>query len=438
MIELQCINNILSENNIDSYLEQGIDVEFFPNYRKEWNYILDHYKKYGKVPDEATFLANFTEFDLIEVLEPQKYLLENLREDYVFRNAATLFNESAELLKQNSFEGLRNILSKGEKLLVANSITEGTDINNIINKKLDDINAKKGMEGILGISTGLQELDDILGGWLPGEELVTIVGRVNQGKSWLLQKFLTSAHTQHKRVLLYSGEMSAMQVGYRHDTLALNYSNRQLTRGTISDVQLNNYEHDLVTRAKELEPFIVVTPKDLGGRYLTVSTLKALCKKYNPDIVGIDQLSLMDDERKGENRRLQLGNITMDLFRLSEELGIPILADAQANRNKAKTDEPENPDLADIGEADAIGQNSSKVISLVQTKLGLSLMVTKNRYGENNKKFIYSWDIDLGTFRFVSEEQDSKDTQLPFKNSTQRDDTELSIDKGFPEIADVF
>lgn len=433
MIELQCINNILAENNIDSYLEEGINADFFPNYTKEWNYILEHYKKYGKVPDQATFLANFTEFDLLDVLEPQKYLLENLREDYVFRNAADLFNESVELLKQNAFEGLRNILSKGEKLLVNNSITQGTDINNIVNQKIADINSKKGTEGILGISTGLKELDDILGGWLPGEELVTIVGRVNQGKSWLLQKFLTAAHSQGKRILLYSGEMSAMQVGYRHDTLALNYSNRQLTRGTISAVQFSNYENDLQERANSLQPFIVVTPKDLGGKYMTVSTLKALIKKYTPDIVGIDQLSLMDDERKGENRRLQLSNITMDLFHISEELGLPILADAQANRNKTNTEEPENPELADIGESDAIGQNSSRVISLVQTKLGLSLLVTKNRYGENNKKFIYSWDIDLGTFRFVSEEgQIKSEPELPFKNNS------TNIPTGIPDVTDVF
>ena len=432
MIELQCINNILAENNIETYLEEGINEDFFPNYIKEWNYIIDHYKKYGKVPDQATFLATFTEFDLIEVLEPPKYLLENLREDYVFRQSAQLFNESVELLKQNAFEGLRNILAKGEKLLVSNSITQGTDINNIVNKKLDDINSKKCVDGILGISTGLKELDDVLGGWLPGEEFVTIVGRVNQGKSWLLQKFLTAAHTQHKRVLLYSGEMSAMQVGYRHDTLAMNYSNRQLTRGTISDLEFINYENALQKRAEELEPFIVVTPKDLGGKYMTVSMLKALCKKYKPDIVGVDQLSLMDDERRGENRRLQLSNITMDLFRLSEEIGIPILADAQANRNKTSSEEPENPELADIGESDAIGQNSSRVISLVQTKLGLSLLITKNRYGENNKKFIYSWDIDLGTFRFVSEEGTNKDNELSFKNDRN------NIPQGIANPADVF
>ena len=123
----------------------------------------------------------------------------------------------------------------------------------------------------------------------------------------------------------------------------------------------------------------------------------------------------------------------MDLFRISEELGIPVLADAQANRNKTNTEEPENPELADIGESDAIGQNSSRVISLVQTKLGLSLLVTKNRYGENNKKFIYSWDIDIGTFRFVSEEgQINSEPELPFKNNS------TNIPTGIPYVTDVF
>ena len=58
--------------------------------------------------------------------------------------------------------------------------------------------------------------------------------------------------------------------------------------------------------------------------------------------------------------------------------------------------------------------------------------MTKNRYGENNKKFIYSWDIDLGTFRFVSEEGHQKDTELPLQNARN------SIPKGMANPTDVF
>ena len=115
----------------------------------------------------------------------------------------------------------------------------------------------------------------------------------------------------------------------------------------------------------------------------------------------------MTDYRHAREKRLQLANITMDLFNLSEEFGIPILADAQANRNRADAENPESPELTDLAESDAIGQNSSRVISLVQTKAGLKLKITKNRYGENNKSIYYVWDIDVGTFRHTEVDDDN-------------------------------
>ena len=99
--------------------------------------------------------------------------------------------------------------------------------------------------------------------------------------------------------------------------------------------------------------------------------------------------------------------------------------DAQANRNKADMDKPENPELADIGESDGIAQNSSRVISLVQTKAGLSLKITKNRYGENNKQLLYVWDIDNGIFSFVTEQLEDGaniEPQLPLKNKNKIND----------------
>lgn len=197
-------------------------------------------------------------------------------------------------------------------------------------------------------------------------------------------------------------------------------------RGTIADGDYKQYINDLETN-KELPPYIVVTPLDFGGKMLTVSKLRALIKEYKPDIVGIDQISLMEDERrgKGDQTRTQYTHIAQDLFNLSIEFSIPIVVDAQANRNKADMDKPENPELADIGESDGIAQNSSRVISLVQTKAGLSLKITKNRYGENNKQLLYVWDIDNGIFSFVTEQLEDGDTveaQLPLRNKNKIND----------------
>ena len=235
MVQLQALNDMLNNNNIDQYIAQGITKKYFSEYYDEFNFIVNHYNTYNKVPDWETFLAKFNDFEVVEVLEPVKYIIYNLKEEYLFDQGVKVFKEASTILEQNAFDGLNNIVAKAQKLLDNTVISEGTNINDMVEQKKKDLDHKRQMGGMLGISSGMQELDRILNGWLPGEELVTIVGRVNQGKSWLLQKFLTEANKQNKRVLHYSGEMGVLQVAYRNDTLGLNYSNSQLMRGTIAD-----------------------------------------------------------------------------------------------------------------------------------------------------------------------------------------------------------
>ena len=421
MIQLQALNDILNNNDLDDYISQGITKEYFNQFPTEFEFILNHYRSYNKVPDLATFLSRFNDFEVVEVIEPVKYLVYNLKEEYLYDNGVKVFQDSASILEKNAFDGLNAIITKAQLLLEGTTVSDGVNINKLTEQKKLDIEEKKKREGMLGIGSGMKEIDNILHGWLPGEELVCIVGRVNQGKSWLLQKFLTEANKQNKKVLHYSGEMGILQVSYRNDTLGMNYSNKQLMTGTIGDGDFHHYIQDL-KKNEELAEYRVVTPQDFGGKMMTVSMLRTLIKKYTPDIIGIDQISLMTDERreKGDPVRTQYTHIAQDLFNLSTEFHIPILVDAQANRNKSDVENPENPELADIGESDGIAQNSSRVISLVQTKAGLALKITKNRYGENNKKLLYVWDIDNGIFRYIEEEtpegSSTPSMELPIRN----------------------
>ena len=56
------------------------------------------------------------------------------------------------------------------------------------------------------IKTGFPELDEVIYGLEPGNELSTVAGRPNQGKTWILLKMLVEAWKQGKRVacLLYT------------------------------------------------------------------------------------------------------------------------------------------------------------------------------------------------------------------------------------------
>lgn len=402
MIQLQVLNRVLTDKSLSILNNNNINKDYFNQYAEEYEFITKHYREYGNVPDDETILAKFPDFELLNVGENEKYLIETIQEEYLYNQCVPILNKSAELLQGNSQEAVEYLLPRIRELLVNCTYTAGTNIMANTMERLEEVARRKESGGLLGISSGLPEMDEILGGWMPGEELVTIAGRPNMGKSWILLFFLAKAWEQGKKVLLYSGEMSALSVAFRTDTLLTNLSNIGMTRGTLDKNSTKIYEAEL-NRMQQFEvPFIVVTPKDLGGKRMTVPMLEGLIEKYNPDIIGIDQFSLMADYRSNRDPlRVQLTHIAEDLFNLSEKFGKPILADAQANRKSSDKDSPEAPELDEIGESDGIGQNSTRVITLVQAPSGLILSIKKNRYGMNNKNLSYCWDIDKGKFDYL-------------------------------------
>lgn len=418
MVELQIINKILTENSLGLTVSRGITSDYFTTYRAEYDFILGHNEKYGQVPDALTMGSQFKDFDFVQVNEADQYLLEKLAEQYTFKMVVPIVQKSADMLQTDSIEAVRYLKSKIEPLLNIGKFGLGKNIIKTAMERWDEYIKRKSVNGLLGITTGMPEMDEILHGWLPGEELVTIVGRTNEGKSWIMIYFLVMAWKAGKKVLLYSGEMSSLIVGFRFDTLHENFSNSGMMNGgeqlgTSTDSRSEgDYQTYIDGLAKMDVPFIVVTPKDFGGRRPTVQDLNMLIEKYKPDIVGVDQLSLMEDhrQRKGDPNRILLSHITEDLFLSSEKYGIPILADAQANRKAAQSTKKDQgaentPELDEIGEADAIGQNSSRVISIKQTSAGLKMAIKKNRYGINNREFLYFWDIDTGRFQFIHNSQ---------------------------------
>lgn len=416
MIQLQAINNILDTKNIEKYLIEDITEDYFGAYKDEFNFIYRHYRAYNTVPDWETFMGKFPDFDVVQVLEPINYIIYHLKEDYLFEKGFKVFQDSANILEQDAIKGLENVVKESEHLLRANKIKYGADIQDMADIFEQDIERKRTLnnEGIIGISSGFEELDEITHGWLPGNELVSIVGRINQGKSWLLQKFLAEANRQGKRVLMYSGEMSAKEVMYRHLTLKHNISNTQLITGDISESEQREIKQLLIN---DTTLFHIVTPKDLGGEQLTITKLKMLALQYKPDIIGIDQLSLMKDEKRkrGDGTKEQYAHISQDLFNLSTLLEIPILLAVQANRGRASEDKIENPELTNIAGSDDVGANSSRVISLATKDGEMTLKLIKNRYGKVGWEREFFINFDKGEFRNMT---------FRFRNNQIKHDTD--------------
>ena len=410
-MQLQILNKILSSKDISILVDNNITRDYFLGYESEYDFIVNHYHEYKQVPDVATVISKFEDFEVCDVGESDKYLVDTIREEYLYSKSVPIIKKAAELLKTDANEAARYL--QGEiGNLTPNYTTPYVDIIKDRNR-LELFKSKSENKDEWFITTGFEELDDIIGGWQSGEELGVIFARTGQGKSWVLVKMAQHAWRIGKQVGYVSPEMSADKIGYRFDTLNNNFSNAALVRGSAETVEIAEYEAYFDSMANYTNRFIVSTPLDFNKR-ITVSKLKVYATENKLDMLFIDGITYLSDERykKGDNKTTTLTNISEDLMQLSCELKIPVIVVVQSNREGSRDKESsDTPELENIRDSDGIAQNATKVISLRQKEQTLLMEIKKHRDGAVGGRLTYLWDIDKGKFEWFPDDNDTAPRQ---------------------------
>lgn len=408
MVSLQIISKILATQDTGILDNNLLTEEYFVGYEDEIRFIVNHNREYGSVPDKATFLSKFPDIELVEVSESDRYLVDSIREEYLYYKSVPVVQKIAELLKTDANAAAEYMLSATKELRPQYSISS-TDIIADSTDRFDQFVERKNNQDKWFFTSGFRELDDIIHGIQRGEELFVIVARTNQGKSWVLEKMCVHIWQSGFNVGYISPEMGATSIGYRFDTLYKNFSNRDLMWG--GDVKESEYKDYLDGLKSTKNRFIVATPNDFAKK-ITVSKLRNWVRQYDLNAIAIDGITYMTDERysRGDNKTTTLTNISEDLMSLSMELDIPILVVVQANRGAVNHDDSEGtPELETIRDSDGIAHNASKVLSIRQTKDNiLKMEIKKQRFGEVGGKLNYAWNIDTGDFMFVPSYDDAQ------------------------------
>lgn len=408
MVQLQVLNKVLSSSDNSIIEINNLTEEYFIEYKDEFEFIQNHIREYGNVPDKATFLANFPDFEVLDVTESDRYLIDKIREEYLYYKSVPVVQKIAELLKTDANAAAEYMVSQISNL-TPNYSSKSIDIVAQADERYRQFLERKEHQGEWFFTSGFPELDDIIHGIQRGEEFIVIFARVNQGKSWILGKMCTHVWQLGFNVGYISPEMSANSIGYRFDTLYKNFSNKGLMRGndSIKDSEYEKYINELKQKDNK---FIVATPIDFDKR-ITVSKLKNWVKEYKLDMIAVDGITYMTDERykRGDNKTTSLTNISEDLMSMSMELGIPVLVVVQANRSGTfEQGQSGTPELESIRDSDGIAYNASKSISIRQTGAGLEIGIKKNRFGAVGGKLIYNWSIDTGEFEFIPSYDDAE------------------------------
>ena len=224
-------------------------------------------------------------------------------------------------------------------------------------------NAYKNEEGIVGVPTGLRDIDDRLGG-LHKSDLVIIAGRPSMGKTALATNIAFNAaqkiqeEGKKSSVAFFSLEMSSEQLSTRILAEQSRIKSNDIRRGRISEEQFDKFIETSKNIA-ELPLYIDETP---AISIAAVSNRARRIKRlYGLDLVVIDYIQLMKATNTKDGRVQEISEITQGLKALAKELAVPVLALSQLSRAVELRDD-KKPLLADLRESGSIEQDADVVM----------------------------------------------------------------------------
>lgn len=224
-------------------------------------------------------------------------------------------------------------------------------------KKIEEISNK---EGLSGIPSGFDKLDELTSGWQESD-LIIVAARPGMGKTALtLSMARNIAVDQGIPVAFFSLEMSSVQLITRLISSETELSSEKLRTG-----RLQKHEWEVLNvKVKDLEKaplYIDDTPS------LSIFDLRAkarrLSSQFGIRLIVIDYLQLMTagGSQKGGNREQEISMISRNLKALAKELNVPVIALSQLSRAVETRGGSKRPLLSDLRESGAIEQDADIV-----------------------------------------------------------------------------
>jgi replicative DNA helicase len=231
--------------------------------------------------------------------------------------------------------------------------------------------------GLSGISSGLKDLDEKMGG-LQASDLIILAGRPAMGKTSLATNLAYNVAKAYKAehqtdgtvkvtdggvVAFFSLEMSSEQLATRIIAEQSGISSERIRRGKITE----NEFHRIVEVSQELQSLPLYIDAT-GG--LTIAQLAARARRLKRQrglgLLVVDYLQLLggSTRKAAEGRVQEVSEITVGLKALAKEL-------SQLSRQVENRDD-KRPQLADLRESGSIEQDADVVLFIYREEYYLA------------------------------------------------------------------
>lgn len=238
-----------------------------------------------------------------------------------------------------------------------------------------------------GLSTGLVDLDKLLGGLKPGE-LVVIGARPSQGKTALGLGVAYNIAGGGAPALLFSAEMPGRQIAER--VLA-----RESEVDTFLMSRPGRLTPEFLVKLDKAAAHVRGTPLYIDDRpdisaARIFRTAKRVKKTESLAVVVVDYLQLLRAE-PAKSRHEEVGTLALRMKQLARELEVPVILLSQLSRESEKNGEPTLAHLKESGDIEAhadrviLIHRTGDIPDLVTLPVEARLIVAKNRNGPVGK-----------------------------------------------------
>lgn len=417
----------------------GISLADFPTWEEEFDWVEKRLAR-RRVLNRRVFRQRFPEFEWKLPKEPLKALIEELKEERAFEAVSALVKSMGERLEHDNAADLaaeaREHLTKITRMNTPMSDSVLEDWQDDVADMKRHMRLARGGAPV-GIKTGFRHLDHHWGGFIEGQ-MICVLGRTGEGKSYKTATFALAAKLQRANVGYFTPELSRHEVKSRIHTLASakqsiqkacglerSFRNRSLLfkRG----FNIKSYERFCQYFDEELPGRIHLLTGSHRGQKMTINYIEDRIMELGLDLVIIDPIYLVKPVRiYRDNPYATVGTIAEATEELAERHNVPIVITNQANRQGAQGDAPHKD--KSFG-SDLPAQLSDYVLGVkhLSDENRMIVRCTKSRFGQ---EFRYEIDFfpNTGLIReltplkgsYLSDE--SEDERTPVSNRTGVDD----------------
>ena len=387
--EQAVIASILVSNDIYDEISPIIDAQKFfdPVHAKIFETIENLISK-GLLANPITLKNHFENNDGLKELGGQEYLIKITKFSTSLKQATDYANIVQEMhVRRELIKISESVLDKASS--ATDITTSGEEMIQNAEKSLFDLaerghfnqsfmkfesalkqtiemakSAYQNEEGIVGVPTGLTDLDSRLGG-MHKQDLIIIAGRPSMGKTALATNiaFHAAKNIENKgsksSVAFFSLEMSSEQLSTRILSEQSKIRSNDIRRGKVSESEFEKFI-ETSKNIFELPLYIDETPA------ITIAAIsnrsRRIKRLFGLDLIIVDYIQLMKSSgRKEYNRVQEISEVTQGLKALAKELDVPVLALSQLSRAVEQRDD-KKPQLADLRESGSIEQDADVVM----------------------------------------------------------------------------